>query len=656
MRLVTTLAALCALFASLPLMAAVPATMSIQGQLLSAAGGPVADGSYSVTFKLYPAQDSAVATWTEAGVKLDVKGGLFQYALGTAQKLDGSVFEASKSRWLGLQVGIDPELSRNPVHAAPYAMRAMVAEGLDCSGCVTAGQLDPGVLAGYAKTADLGAYAKAADMAGYAKTGELSAYAKAADLKAVATSGAYADLSGLPVLAKLGAPCGSGLVAKGIKADGSMDCIGTTWGDLVGIPAGFADGIDNTASASDLAPLLKNNNFDLGAGSTIGGAAVPKLLVVGPKVLGSGEVLDTAAGASAGLLVNAWVQMPGGGWAPISSDRQAFCAECGNGSDGIFFVNHGDMVSSDLKPINGGEYQVASLTIGSPYETQLTVLRAIGPEPLVIRSTGPVRIYGKLDLQGTNGDSTDHTACTKIAPAQPGAGGGAGGMYKCGCQPAVPSCTGLGKGVGLGGGGAGVGSLQSGGGGGYVSKGQDAPKGNGIGGPPWGDQALTAFVGGSGGGGGHGKSLSGGVSSGGAGGGAVKIIAPSIKVAGTITVNGGAGSDGYYDAFGAGGGGSGGSVWLRARVIEVTGSITAKGGPGGTYNGWGTYSGAGADGRIRLDYSIGSPVTDPPFYKGDNGPEAGMVGLSMYQVKAGTVRVDNQTGAQQTVMLVIGKP
>jgi hypothetical protein len=235
-------------------------------------------------------------------------------------------------------------------------------------------------------------------------------------------------------------------------------------------------------------------------------------------------------------------------------------------------------------------------------------------------------------------------------------------MYNCKCpDPAQPSCTGIGKGGGVGGGGAGVGSAQHGGGGGYVSKGQDAPSGNGKGGSPWGDQPLTVFAGGSGGGGGSWKQSVSNVSSGGAGGGAVKIIAPSILVSGSVSVDGGAGGQGQsYDnanrTYGAGGGGSGGSVWLRARVIEVTGSITAKGGPGGTYNAQGTYGGAGADGRIRLDYSTGSPVTDPPFYKGDNGPDAGMVGLSMYQVKAGTVRVDNQTGAQQTVMLVIVNP
>lgn len=225
MRHGITLAALFALFASPSLLAAVPATMSIQGQMLSAAGGPVADGAYTVTFKLYPAQDSQVATWSEAGVKLDVKGGLFQYAMGTTKKLDGSVFEASKSGWLGLQVGNDPELSRNPVHAAPYAMRAMVAEGLDCSACVTVGQLDPGVLAGYAKASDLAGFAKTGDLSAYAKAADLSAYAKLAQLANVANSGKYSDLQGAPVVPKAGTNCGTGLVMKGILADGGLDCV-----------------------------------------------------------------------------------------------------------------------------------------------------------------------------------------------------------------------------------------------------------------------------------------------------------------------------------------------------------------------------------------------------------------------------------------------
>jgi hypothetical protein len=107
-------------------------------------------------------------------------------------------------------------------------------------------------LAPFAKTADLSAYAKISDLAAYAKSAELSSYAKTSDLAdyvkasslakvagtgsyadllnkptlaTVAASGSYADLTNKPVMAKLGDACGTNLVMKGIKADGTYECV-----------------------------------------------------------------------------------------------------------------------------------------------------------------------------------------------------------------------------------------------------------------------------------------------------------------------------------------------------------------------------------------------------------------------------------------------
>ena len=46
----------------------------------------------------------------------------------------------------------------------PFSLRAGLAEGLDCTGCVTMAMLDPAVLAPYAKTADLAAVAKSGEV------------------------------------------------------------------------------------------------------------------------------------------------------------------------------------------------------------------------------------------------------------------------------------------------------------------------------------------------------------------------------------------------------------------------------------------------------------------------------------------------------------
>jgi subtilisin-like proprotein convertase family protein len=99
---------------------------------------------------------------------------------------------------------------------------------------------------------DLSAYAKTASLADVASTGayadligapDTSVFAKAADLAAVATSGNYADLTGAPTLAKLDATCGTGLVIKGLKADGSYECVQAM--DPTGLPADAIDEVSN---------------------------------------------------------------------------------------------------------------------------------------------------------------------------------------------------------------------------------------------------------------------------------------------------------------------------------------------------------------------------------------------------------------------------
>ena len=239
--------------------AAVPSTSAIEGVLLSSGGGPAADGNYTVAISIYGAETGGSAVWTESGVTIAAKGGQFSYQIGAKTPLSAAALSLANA-WVGVQIGTDPELPRKPLGSSPYALRAAIAEGLDCSGCLKAGNLDAGILQPYAKAADLGAYAKTADLSAYAKASDLGAYAKTADLSnyaktsdlgdyvkaaslakvagtgsyndlkdlptlaKVATTGSYADLTNQPKLPVLGAACGTGLVMKGIKADGSYEC------------------------------------------------------------------------------------------------------------------------------------------------------------------------------------------------------------------------------------------------------------------------------------------------------------------------------------------------------------------------------------------------------------------------------------------------
>ncbi len=241
---------------------AVPASLPVVGALLTTAGVPAADGVYVANVALYPDAAAGLAVWKEGPLLVQVKLGQFSLLLGEKVELNAQVLAAAgQTPWLGVKIEPDPELPRVPVRSVAFALRAGVAEGLDCSGCIGESALDAKILQPYAKSADLAPYAKTANLAKVASSGsyadllaapDLSVYAQVAALASVATTGKYVDLLGAPdlsgyaktqalakvassgsykdlidqpVLAKVGAACGSGLVVQAIKPDGTLDCI-----------------------------------------------------------------------------------------------------------------------------------------------------------------------------------------------------------------------------------------------------------------------------------------------------------------------------------------------------------------------------------------------------------------------------------------------
>ena len=253
--------------------AVVPLVVPVQAALMTSGGGTVPDGVYQVTFTVL---DGAAGKplWTEGPVALTAKTGMVAWSLGSKTPLSQAILNGE--RWLQLQVGIDPAVPAVQLQATPYAVRAALAEEIDCSGCVKAGHLDPGVLQAYAKAADLAQYAKAADMSGFAKASDLNDYVKAASLAKVAgtgsfgdlvdkpkladvaSTGSYGDLANVPVLAHVGKACGTGLFMRGIKADGSYDCAPAMDSSL--LPKDGLDEISNgllTNQFIEVAPSVK---------------------------------------------------------------------------------------------------------------------------------------------------------------------------------------------------------------------------------------------------------------------------------------------------------------------------------------------------------------------------------------------------------------
>src|SRR5262252_8215410 len=87
------------------------------------------DGAITVTFALYPDQQSTTATWTETQV-VQVIQNKYTVLLGSmsADGIPAGVFAADQAHWLGVQVNGTEK--RYLLVSVPYAMKAMDAERL----------------------------------------------------------------------------------------------------------------------------------------------------------------------------------------------------------------------------------------------------------------------------------------------------------------------------------------------------------------------------------------------------------------------------------------------------------------------------------------------------------------------------------------------
>ncbi len=103
--------------------AAAPNLVNYQGRLTDGAGLPLANGTFTVTFSIYSVASGGTAIWSETQ-DLMVTDGLFATLLGSVVPLASNVF-SDTVRYLGVQVGSDPELSpRKRVASVPFAIAA----------------------------------------------------------------------------------------------------------------------------------------------------------------------------------------------------------------------------------------------------------------------------------------------------------------------------------------------------------------------------------------------------------------------------------------------------------------------------------------------------------------------------------------------------
>ena len=100
--------------------AAPPETINFQGNLKPTGAGFLVDGTYTITFSLYPQAVGGSGLWSEIQ-NVPVSGGLFDTILGANNPLTGLAFDAPY--WLGIRIDNGPEMTpRVELTAVPYAL------------------------------------------------------------------------------------------------------------------------------------------------------------------------------------------------------------------------------------------------------------------------------------------------------------------------------------------------------------------------------------------------------------------------------------------------------------------------------------------------------------------------------------------------------
>ena len=261
-----------------------PFLLNYQGRLADPTTGlPKPDGTYNITFKIYDADTGGTLIWSETQV-VEVTRGLFNVLLGDITPLSASVFDGT-SRWLQLEVDEEPLEPRVSIVSVPYAIQAEEA-----------------------KNADTVDGSHASDFASTTHNHDDRYYTES-------------ELS---------------------TSDGSAPNTGSNmvhWDNLTGVPAGFADGVDNDTmySRPGFALTTLDSTGDVGEWTsvTIGADGLGLISYYANGDLKVAHCNDTAcSSASTYTLDSAW-----------------YCryTSITIGADGLGLISYYDATNGDLK-------------------------------------------------------------------------------------------------------------------------------------------------------------------------------------------------------------------------------------------------------------------------------------------------------------------
>jgi len=129
---------------------AVPNLINFQGILKTPGGQPVADGFYTVRFRIHDDSTAGTSLWEET-VAVQTVGGLFSVRLGDGTALPNTIFSTGTNRFVGVKVNADTLVPRTRLISVPYALHSLrsdsaatatVSLDLTCTGCVGTSDVD----------------------------------------------------------------------------------------------------------------------------------------------------------------------------------------------------------------------------------------------------------------------------------------------------------------------------------------------------------------------------------------------------------------------------------------------------------------------------------------------------------------------------------
>jgi len=110
-------------------LAQIPEGINYQGYLTNSAGDPVTDGVYQISFTIYGSESGTDSYWTSGIRPIQVVDGAFTYILGSEVSFGCDVWIGDSTRYLGITVAADPEISpRVKLLSVPYAHHAAYAD------------------------------------------------------------------------------------------------------------------------------------------------------------------------------------------------------------------------------------------------------------------------------------------------------------------------------------------------------------------------------------------------------------------------------------------------------------------------------------------------------------------------------------------------